>query len=322
MAGRRHILGGAAALALPMLGRPAWAQEWPTRPIRLIATFEPGGAADQLARGLAAMMGPELGQNVLVENRTGAAGNIGTELVARATDGHTLLLCSTGPMSYHHILFRTLPFDPLKDFTPVGFAAHSPNILAARKDLGWTRLDQVLAAARAAPGRLNFGSAGIGTTQHLAGELLQEVTGIELTHVPYRGGAPALRDLLGGRLELLVTTGSGADMMREGRITPIATMGTTRLPALPETPTMQEAGLRDFSATAWYGVVGPAGMSAPVVARLSAALRAALENPGFAAQMRDQTMEVEPGTPEAFAAFIAAERQKWEPVARRMAGTM
>lgn len=322
MLNRRHLLAGAPALALPATVRPAWAQEWPNRTIRLIATFEPGGAADQLARALAAAMGAELGQTVVVENRTGAAGNIGTELVARATDGHTFLLCSTGPMTYHTILFRSLPFDPLKDFTPIGFAAHSPNILAARNDLGWKTLDQVLAAARAAPGKLNYGSAGNGTTQHLAGELLQDATGIRLTHVPYRGGAPALRDLLGGQLELLVTTGSGANMMREGRITPIATMGTTRLAALPDVPTMQEAGLRDFSATAWYGVVGPAGLPAPVVARLSGVLQAALRDEVLAARMRDQTMEVQPTTPRAFAEFMAAERRKWEPVARHFAATM
>ncbi|MBP0443519.1 tripartite tricarboxylate transporter substrate binding protein [Roseomonas sp. SSH11] len=322
MLNRRHVLAGAGLLALPATRRSALAQEWPNRPVRLIATFAPGGAADQLARDLAQMMGPELGQTVVVENRTGAAGNIGTEQVARATDGHTFLLCSTGPMTYHPILFRSLTFDPLKDFTPIGFAAHSPNILAARKDLGWTRLDQVLDAARAAPGRLNYGSAGSGTTQHLAGELLQEVTGISLTHVPYRGGAPALRDLLGGQLELLVTTGSGANMMREGRITPIATMGSTRLAALPDVPTMHEAGLVNFSATAWYGVVGPAGLPDPVVARMSGALQKALRDPGLAARMRDQTMDVETMTPEAFAAFMTAERQKWKPVAERLAGTM
>jgi tripartite-type tricarboxylate transporter receptor subunit TctC len=318
---RRQVLAGAAALSLPAL-RPASAQAWPNRPVRLIATFEPGGAADQLARALAAGMGPELGQTVVVENRTGAAGNIGTELVARATDGHTFLLCSTGPMAYHHILFRSLPFDPQTDFTPIGFAAWSPNILAARNDLGWKRLEDVLAAAKAAPGKLNFGSAGTGTTQHLAGEMLQEAAGIRLTHVPYRGGAPALRDLLGGQLELLVTTGSGANMMREGKITPIAIMGDRRIAALPDTPTMQESGLRDFSATAWYGVVGPAGLPAPTVSRISAALQAALKDEVLIARMRDQTMDVQSGTPDQFASFIASERQRWRPVAQHFAGTM
>ncbi|WP_426958608.1 Bug family tripartite tricarboxylate transporter substrate binding protein [Muricoccus radiodurans] len=322
MALRRHVLAGAAALALPAVRHPAWAQEWPNRPVRLIATFEPGGAADQLARAIAAATGPELGQTVVVENRTGAAGNIGTEMTARATDGHTFLLASTGPMTYHSILFRTLPFDPLKDLTPIGFGAFSPNIFAARNDLGLTRLDQVVEAARRAPGRMNYGSAGTGTTQHLAGEMLQEATGIQLTHVPYRGGAPALRDLLGGQLEFLVTTGSGATMMREGRITPIAVMGPSRITALPDTPTLQEAGLRDFSATAWYGVVGPAGVPRPVVSRLSGALRTALSDPALAARMRDQTLEVQPGTPEEFAAFIESERRRWEPVARRFAASM
>ncbi|MCR0982723.1 Bug family tripartite tricarboxylate transporter substrate binding protein [Roseomonas populi] len=318
---RRHVLAGAAALALPAVW-PARAQSWPNRPVRLIATFEPGGAADQLARAIAAGMGPELGQTVVVENRTGAAGNIGTELVARANDGHTFLLCSTGPMTYHTILFRSLPFDPQKDFTPIGFAAWSPNIFATRNDLGWKRLDDVVAAAKAAPGKLNFGSAGTGTTQHLAGEMLQAAAGIRLTHVPYRGGAPALRDLLGGQLELLVTTGSGANMMREGKITPIAVMGERRIAALPDTPTLQEAGLRDFSATAWYGVVGPAGLPAPAVARMSAALHTALKDENLVARMRDQTMDVQFSTPDDFASFIADERRKWRPVAQQFAGTM
>jgi len=318
---RRHVLAGAAALSLPAL-RPASAQVWPNRPVRLVATFEPGGAADQLARAIASGMGSELGQTVVVENRTGAAGNIGTEVVARANDGHTFLLCSTGPMAYHTILFRSLPFDPEKDFTPIGFAAWSPNIFATRNDLGWKRLSDVVAAAKAAPGTLNFGSAGTGTTQHLAGEMLQEAAGIRLTHVPYRGGAPALRDLLGGQLELLVTTGSGANMMREGKITPIAVMGEARISALPDTPTMQEAGLHDFSATAWYGVVGPAGLPAPTVARMSAALRSALRDERLVERMREQTMDVQFSTSDHFAAFIAAERRKWRPVAQRFAGTM
>jgi len=315
---RRALLAAPALL----LARPLRAQEWPNRPLRLVSTFEPGGAADQLARGIANLMGPHLGTTVVVENRTGAAGNIGTEFVARATDGHTFLLASTGPVSYHQVLFRSLPFDPLRDLVPVGFVAHSPNMLAVRPDSGWNTLADVVAAARARPGALTFGSAGIGTTQHLTGELLQAMAGVSLTHVPYRGGAPALQDMLGGRLDLVVTSGSGASTVREGRLRAVGVTGARRIPVLPDVPTMREGGYPDFVATAWYGLVGPAATPPPAVARLNEALRRALTDEVFAARMRDQTLEVEATTPDGFAAFIEAERAKWAPVTRAFAGSM
>lgn len=316
---RRSLLAAPTLLLLP---RASWGQQWPSRPLRLICTFSPGGAADMLARGIAALMPEDLGQNVIVENRTGAAGNIGTEMLARATDGHTILLASTGPLSYHHILFKKLPFDPLKDIAPVGFVAHSPNILVTRNDSGWKTLEEVVAAARKRPGELTIGSSGIGTTQHLTGELLQQMADIKLIHVPYRGGALSLQDLLGGRLDLNVTTGSGASTIRDGGITALGVTGATRIPAIPDIPTMVEQGYPEFVATAWYGIVGPASMPPEIVARLNGALRNALSDKSFVERMSNQTLDVQPSTAEEFDAFIAAERKKWEPITRPLIGTL
>ncbi|MCW8085580.1 Bug family tripartite tricarboxylate transporter substrate binding protein [Sabulicella glaciei] len=316
---RRRAMLAAPAVLLP--GR-AWGQEWPSRPIRIVSTFEPGGAADQLARGIAALMGPHLGQTVLVENRTGASGNIGTDSVARSTDGHTVLLASTGPMIYHQVLFRSLSYDAQRQLRPIGFVAHSPNIFATRSDSGWTTIGDVVAAARARPDELTYGSAGIGTTQHLVGEMLQAMAGIRMTHIPYRGGAPALQDMLGGRLSLLVTTGSGASTVREGRLNAVGVTGATRIPVLPNVPTMVEQGFPGFVATAWYGLVAPASMPDAAVQRLNEALRLALTNEDFVARMRDQTLQVQATTIDEFARFMDAEREKWVPVTRNFTGSM
>ncbi|MDB5412491.1 MAG: transporter substrate-binding protein [Rubritepida sp.] len=315
----RRTLLAVPGFALPASAR---AQAWPTRPIRLISTFEPGGAADILARSLAAIMPEELQQTVIVENRTGAAGNLGAEMVARATDNHTIYLASTGPLTYHHVLFRNLAFDPLKDFAPIGLAALSPNILAVRSDRPWRNLQDFIEEARRRPGALTFGSSGIGTTQHLTGELLQAETGIELLHVPYRGGAPAVRELVGGRIDMAVSSGSSAAMIRSGEIRAIAVSGATRIPMIPDVPTMSEQGYPNLVATAWYGLVGPSSMPTEVVMRLDRALRRASSNPAFVSRMRDQTLDVRESNPEEFSSFIAAERGKWAPIAQRFAGTL
>jgi tripartite-type tricarboxylate transporter receptor subunit TctC len=311
-------------LALPglALGTAAKAQAWPTRPIRLISTFEPGGGADILARGLAAIMSEDLGQTVVVENRTGAAGNLGAEMVARATDHHTIYLASTGPLAYHHVLFRNLAFDPLRDFSPIGLAALSPNLLAVRSDRPWRTLQDLIEEARRRSGELSFGSSGIGSTQHLTGELLQAETGIELLHVPYRGGAPAVRDLVGGRLHMAVSSGSSAAMIRTGELRAIAVSGATRIPMIPDVPTMSEQGYPKLVATAWYGLVGPSSMPTEAIMKLHQALRRASSNPAFVSRMRDQTLDVQESSPEEFSTFIAAERDKWAPIARRFAGTL
>jgi len=267
-------------------------------------------------------MSEDLGQTVVVENRTGAAGNLGAEMVARATDNHTIYLASTGPLAYHHVLFRNLAFDPLRDFSPIGLAALSPNILAVRSDRPWRNLQDLVEEARRRPGELSFGSSGIGTTQHLTGELLQAETGIELLHVPYRGGAPAVRDLVGGRLDMAVSSGSSAAMIRSGEIRAIAVSGTTRIPVIPDVPTMQEQGYPNLVATAWYGLVGPSSMRADAVMSLHRALRRASSDSAFVARMRDQTLDVQLSSPEEFSSFIAEERDKWAPVTRRFAGSL
>jgi tripartite-type tricarboxylate transporter receptor subunit TctC len=313
---RRVLLAAGGGL---LAARGARAQTWPDRPVRIIVTFSAGGAPDTLSRGLGELIAPHLGQPVVAELRQGAGGNLGAEATARARpDGTTLWMASTGPLCYHDLIYPTLGFDAERDFAPIAFVAHSPNILVVRPDLGLRSLGDLLAHARREPGGLRFGSAGVGTTQHLSGELLMQLTGIEIIHVPYRGGAFAVQDLLGGRLEMSFSTTTAINLIREGRLQALAVTGATRMPALPDVPTIAEQGIAGYAATAWYGLVAPAGTPAPVIQRLNVLTSAALGQAEFRDRMAGQGLYFEPATPEAFAAFIRDERARWRPVVERL----
>jgi tripartite-type tricarboxylate transporter receptor subunit TctC len=313
--GRRGML--AAALALPGLGAMAQTA-WPDRPVRVIVPFPPGGSNDIVARFLAEAMREQVGQPVLVENRAGAGGNIGADAVAKAApDGLTLLVTAPPALVINEHLYRSMPFSPERDLVPVALVAAVPIVLMVPASSPVTSLAELIALAKREPGRLSFGSSGIGTTNHLAGELLKSMAGLDIVHVPYRGAAPAMTDLIGGRLQLYFDNMPGVlPQIRDGRVRALAVCGARRAAQLPDVPTMAEAGLPGFVVSSWFGMAAPAATPEALVARINAAVLAAL---GTAAlRERLATAGAEPGELDApgFARFVAAERLLWGRVVR------
>jgi tripartite-type tricarboxylate transporter receptor subunit TctC len=273
MIARRHLLAASALLATPAL-----AQTYPDQAIRLIIPFAPGGPADLIARLIGARMGERLGRPMVVESRSGAGGTIGVDAAAKARpDGYTLVLASTGAMVILPHLMTTMPYDPLRDLAPIGLVLAVPQIFAIAPGLTANSVADVVALAKARPGTLAFGSAGTGSSLHLAGELFRLRAGIDITHVPYRGAAPAVTDLLAGRIQLLL-----ADVpillpqVRGGTLRALAVTGRERSDVLPELPTMAEAGVPGVISETWYGLLGPAGIPADRIATLQGALAATL----------------------------------------------
>ena len=313
---RRAALAALAAAASP--ARPAFAA-YPDRPIRWIVAYAPGGGTDTLARTLGAGLSPRLGQAVVVENRPGGATNIGAEAAARAApDGHTVFSADNGTLVFNPALFRKLPYDPARDFRPIGLMARFPLVLAAKQDSALSDARDFVEAAKAGPGGLACASPGIGSPHHLALERLAKETGTRFDHVPYRGAAPALNDLLAGTVEtMVVDLPSGASHLRSGRIKPLALCSAARHPDLPEVPTVQEAlGLSGFEAYAWQGLVAPARTPDAAVARLSDDLAAVLRDDAVVGRLRAIGLEPLAGGPAEFAALIEAERAVWVPLIR------
>ncbi len=316
-ASRRTLLMGGAGV---LLARPALAQEtWPARPLRLIVPFPPGGATDILARLLADRLGPQLGQAVVTENRGGAAGNVAAEFVTRQpADGYTLFFGTVGTASINMSLYPRLNYRP-EDLLPVALWADLPNsISVAAQRSPFRTLSELIAAARARPGELSFASAGSGTTLHLTGELLKAKAGIDLLHVPFRGGQDSINQLLGGRVDVSINNlPTSIALIRGGEMRALAVTGAVRSPAVPDIPTVAEQGLHDFEATSWMGLQVVRGTPEPIQARLGLALNAALADP--AARERIENVGARPrgGTAAEFATFIAAEQVKWAEVIRR-----
>lgn len=313
--GRRGILAmGGMAIAAPALAQ----DPWPARPLRIVVPFAAGGGADAVARALAQKLQETLGQQVVVDNRPGGAGNIGTEAVARAVpDGYTLLL--TGPSHViNAYLFRALPFDPVRGFLPVSLLTSAPYVLVAAPNLAQRDLAALFAAARAAPGSISYGSAGNGTAGHLAMEMIKAAAGIDLVHVPYRGSPALLTDLMAGRVAVAfdnIISSSGA--IAAGQLRAMAVSGARRAPALPEVPTVAEAALPGFDVTVWQGLLLPAGADAAIAARLAAACAAAMAAPEVRARMDTLGVEAIGGDPAGFARFLAAEHDRWGEAVRR-----
>lgn len=315
--GRRGILAaGLAGLAAPALGQGTW----PSRQIRLVLGFPPGGTADVIGRLVGERLGAALGQSVLVENRAGASGNIATEAVARsAPDGYTLVLGTQGTHAANAALFSRLPFDPAADFVAVAPVAAVPNILVVTPSLPAADVAGFVAYAKANPNRIRFGSSGNGTSIHLAGELFKGLAGLEMEHVPYRGSAPALTDLVAGRIEAMFELVPGVrGQIASGNVRPLAVASRARMPAIPDVPTFGERGYPGFVTGAWFGVFAPTGTPAPAVARMAEVL-AAMTGPGGSIVGRLEEVGAEPMsmTPEAFKAFVAAETTRWAEVVRR-----
>jgi tripartite-type tricarboxylate transporter receptor subunit TctC len=318
MAAARRWSRAAAALAFALaLGSlPAAAESYPSRPIRLVVPYAAGGTNDILARLVGAKLQVAWGQPVVVENRTGAGGNVGAEQVAKAPpDGYTLLVTASPPLSINASLYRALPFKPATDFAPISLMIEVPNLLEANPKLPVHSVAELVAYAKAHPAKLNFASQGSGTTSHLAGELLKLKTGIDVAHVPYRGTAPALNDLVAGNVDFMFDNlVSSLPLIRAGTLRALAVGSKARSPALPEVPTLIESGFPDFESTAWFAMVAPAGTPPAIVGQLSAGVAAALHEPEVAARMRDLGATTVGSDPAALGTLIKAEIARWAPV--------
>lgn len=301
---RRHMIAVAAALcAGPLPHTTVHAQDqWPSKPIRLIVPFTPGGVTDTSGRLIAENLGKRLGQQVVVDNKPGASGNIGTALAKAApADGYTLVLGFDGTMVINPHVFSKLPFDTVKDFTPVGKIGDATLILVANPDVPVKGLADVIALSKSRPGGLSFGTSGTGGTPHIAGELLKLRTGANLTHVPYKGGGQAMTDVLGGTIPLVYTAVAGAHgHVKSGKLKALAVSSAQRTSALPDVPTFVESGVPDFVVNSWVGLLAPAGTPAAMVTRLNTELNAVLNDATVREKLRVMGIEPAPGTPEQY----------------------
>ena len=309
-----RLLLAACVVALP----PAQAAEsaapaYPDRPLRLVVPFPPGGGADSLARLMMPKVAQALGQGIVIENKAGAGGNIGAQAAARAApDGYTLFYGTNGTHAINAQLYSQPGFDPVKDFTPVSRLTEIAATLIVNPQLPVSSTAELIAYARAHPNRLNFASAGNGTTSHLAGELFRTRAGIDIVHVPYRGGAPAMTDLVGGQVQMMIEVMPNAwPMVQAGRVRGLAVSTPQRFPGTPEVPTIAESGLPGFEASAWDGIFVPAGTPQAVVERLNAAIHQALADPDLIAALRARGAVPVPGTPASFAQFITRSAETW-----------
>ena len=316
---RRHLLGLMAALSggalVPTLAR---AQAWPSKTIRLVVPFAPGGSSEIVARSTAAELTRLLGVSVFVENKPGGAGNIAMGEVARADDNHTLILGHIGTLAVNPYIFPKLPYDPNKDFRPISLLSKVPSLYVVHPDVPAKNLKEFVALAKSKPGKLNYGSAGNGSAGHLAFEYLKASTGTFITHVPYRSSGPQITDLLSGRLDA-AAIGAPAilQFIRTGKVRCIATGTAQRIAQLPDVPTVAEQGYPGFEMTQWYGLLAPASLPQPAAAKLAEATVKAVKSPASVERLSADAALVVDSTPEEFARFIVAEQQRWKPIVAR-----
>ena len=308
----------AIAALLAVFAQNAFAQAYPTHSIRLVVPFPAGGTTDILARAAAQKLSESLGQAVVVDNRPGAAGNIGADLVAKsAPDGYTLLMGTVGTHAINPSLYAKMPYDHVKDFVPVVLVAGVPNVLAVYPAFPVNSVAELIALAKSKPGTINFASSGSGTSIHMSGELFKALAGVDMTHIPYKGSSPALTDLMGGQVQIMFDNlPSSLPLIKAGKLRAIAVTSLTRAPALPDVPTISESGLPGFEASSWFGVLAPAGTPAPIVAKLNADVNKWLQSPEAREQLLAQGANAAGGTPEQFAAHIRAETEKWAKVVK------
>ena len=308
------LLAFSALAAAPMAG----AQAYPAKPIRIVVPFPPGGATDILARAVAQKLTDAWGQAVVVDNRPGAGGNIGSEIVAKAApDGYTLEMGTVGTHAINASLYAKMPYDHVKDFAPVILVAGVPNVLVVNPSLPVSSVQELIAYAKANPGKLNFASSGNGTSIHLAGELFKVMAGVQMTHIPYKGSAPALQDLIGGQVQLMFDNlPPSLPHIKAGKLRALAVTSATRSSALPDTPTIAESGLPGFEASSWFGVLAPAGTPPAIIAKLNAEIAAWLASPEAKEKMLALGANIGGGSPEDFARHIAAETAKWQKVVK------
>ena len=302
----------ACVLVLSACAIPTLAQTYPSRPIRYIVPQAPGGSSDTLARMITQRVAEGLGQPLVVDNRPGATGVIGAEVVARANpDGHTLLQVATSHAT-NPAMQAKLPYDTVRDFAPISLLSQQPNLWLVHPTLPVRNIKELIAYAKAKPGELNFASSGTGGSQHLAGELLKGMARIEMTHIPYKGSPPALVDLLAGRVPLMTSTMPPAlPHIKTGKVRVLAVTSAKRSPALPDVPTVAESGVPGYEAIAWQGLVAPAGTPRSVMARINTEFVKVLKQPDITAKLGEQGYETVASTPEWFAQYIKSEVVKW-----------
>ena len=313
---RLHLIAAAllAAAVLPLSAAHAQAA-WPTRPVRIIVTFPPGGAPDTLARVLAEKWAP-LGQPITVENKPGAGGNIGADVVAKAPgDGHTLVIGTVGTHAINPSLYAKMPYNNVKDFTPITFLASTPNLLVVNNSVPANNVNELVALAKKQ--QLFFGSSGSGTSIHLSGELFNTLAGVKMQHVPYKGRAEAIPDLIGGRIQMIFDNmPSALPLVQEGKIKAIAVTSAQRSPAAPNIPTIAESGLPGFEATSWFALLGSPGIPRDVQMRINAETLKVMAMPDVKERLAKLGLEPNPGSPEALASLIQEETAKWAKVVK------
>jgi tripartite-type tricarboxylate transporter receptor subunit TctC len=312
---RRALLGGGLSLAL---AAPALAQGpagYPDRPVKITVGFAPGGSTDTVTRMMAPKLGALLGQPVVVDNRPGGSGNVATSTTVRAApDGYNLLMGTISALAINPSMFTDLGFDPATDLTPIGMAVDIDSVLVVPADRPWRSVAELVAAAKAKPDTLSYSSSGIGGAGHLSGALLDHLAGVRTVHVAYRGGGPAMTDLVSGKIDYSFASAPNAlPMIEAGRLRALAVPTERRLAAMPDIPTVAET-LPGFSVANWYALVGPRGMPAPVVQKINAALRAVLQDPEVKAMLVSHGATPTPSTPEELGRFIRSETAKWRPI--------
>jgi tripartite-type tricarboxylate transporter receptor subunit TctC len=313
---RKFLRLAAGAVALPSMPRMARAQAYPTRPVRMIVSFAPGGTTDIVARLVGRWLSEHLGQQFVIENRPGANGNIGTEAVVRAPpDGYTLLMADAS-LAINAILYDKLNFNLVRDTAPVAGVVRAPLILVVHPSVPARTIPEFIAHAKSNPGKINYGSAGIGSTLHVTGELFKITTGVDLFHVPYRGGGPAIADLIGGQVQaVFIPAPAGIEYVRAGTLRALALTSAHRFEALPDLPTIGEH-VPGYEASTWYGVVAPRNTASAIIDSLNKETNAGLADARLKAQFSELGAEVFPGSPADFGKLIAAETEKWAKVIR------
>ena len=298
---------------------PVKSSAWPKQAIRIVVTFPAGGAPDILARVLAESWQPTLNVPVLIENRPGVGGNIGADIVAKSSpDGYTLLIGTVGIHAINGALYNKMPFDPIADFTPISFLASTPNVLVVNKQLGVTSLRDLIALAKSKPNQLTFGSSGIGTSLHMSGELFNEMAGVQIRHIPYKGRAQSLPDLLGGRISMLFDNLSSAlPLIQQQEIVALGVTTLKRSPAAPEIPTLAEQGLPNFEAVSWFSLMAPAGLPKEIQQQLNRLTIEALSKPEVKQKLLMSGLEPNPGTPRELSKLILEESSKWSKLIKK-----
>jgi len=312
-------LAGALALFIAAfaLSRSALAEDWPARPVTLIVPFAAGGTTDIVARIISQPLSARLGQSVIIENLGGAGGTLGANQAAKATaDGYTIFMATVAHTMAPGI-YKSLPYDFEKDFAPITVVASVPNIVIVHPTVPAKTVGELLAYIRANPGKVNYGSAGIGSTEHMSGELFAAMADLKIVHVPYKGGAPMMADLIAGHIELAIeTSGSASPHIKAGGVRALAVSTAKRSPAFPDLPTLAEAGLTGYDVTTWYGMLVPSSTPTPIRDRLYKEMSEILRSPDIAARLRDIGADPGGGPPAEFAAFIKNETEKWIKVAK------